>query len=166
MATGDLLLVKGSAVTFDNNGGTVGFTVEGLTNGAGRVSAQYDLGAAPRAAFFTWSAECQFQATPTQGKGLELYIAGAPDGTNTQIDGDIGTTNAAMGDVDMRRNLKGIGYIVSENAAASEKCNTSGRFTHTERYISIAAYNDSGASVNATASNWKFVLTPWYWQTQ
>lgn len=157
---GTSLLVNGEA------GADVAWSMEGVTTANGRVSAQIDLGVAPRPAWYTWSCEVQFQATPTQGKGVELYIAGAPDADNTQIDGDIGTTDAALGDVDMRRNLRAIGYVVSENAAASEICVSSGRFMHTERYISIVGYNDSGATINATDTNFRFNLVPLYWQGQ
>lgn len=142
------------------------WTVEGLTNGAGRVSAQIDLGASPRPGWYRWSCELQFQATPTQGKGVELYKAAADDGTSSRIDGDVGASDAALGDVDMRRNLTPIGYVTSENAAASEKCNASGYFFHPHRYISLVAYNDSGASVNATAANFLCTLQPFSWQGQ
>ena len=132
------------------------WSMEGITNGAGRVSVQIDLGAAPRGARIEWSCEVQFQATPTQYKGLELYAAGAPDSDSTQIDGDVGASDAALGDVDMRRNLKFIGYVVSENAAASEKCVANGTFDWSPRYISFVGYNDSGATTNATDSNFRF----------
>lgn len=164
---GELLLNKGTSLTI-GGGGTpnYAFSVQGLANGSGYVSAQIDLGALPRADEYEWYCELQFQATPTQGLGLELYKASAPDSDNTQIDGDIGTANAALGDIDMRRNLRQIGYVVSENAAASEKCNASGTFRHTGRYLSIVAFNASGATVNATASNFKFILRPIYYQGQ
>lgn len=148
------------------SGADYAFGVHGLTNGAGRVSAQIDLGASPRPAWFMWACEVQFQATPTQGKSLELYRGAALSGFNTQVDGDTGTSDAAMGDADMRRNLKGIGQCVSENSAASEKCNASGWFFHPFRYLIIAAYNDSGATVNATDSNFVFRLMPFYPQGQ
>lgn len=154
---GTALLVNGEA------GADSAFSVEGVANGAGRVSAQIDLGAAPRPFMFAWSCEVQFQATPAQGSGLELYVAGAPDGDATQIDGDIGNSDAALGDIDMRRNLKFIGFVTSENAAASEKCVKSGIFEHYDRYLSIVAYNASGASVNATDSNFRFDLQPVYY---
>lgn len=158
--TGTALLISGAA------GADYAWSVEGITSGAGRVSAQIDLGASPRPGLYKWSCECQFQATPTQGLGLELYKAGAPDGDSTQIDGDIGSSDAALGDVDMRRNLKGIGYVVSENAAASEACVASGVFEHVDRYLSLVAYNASGASVNATDTNFVFTLHPYSWQGQ
>lgn len=160
IATGTAKLFNGEA------GADVAISVEGLANGSGRVAAQYDLGAAPRPALFKWSCEVQFQATPTQGAGLELYVASAPDHDATQIDGDIGNTDAALGDVDMRRNLQFIGYVVSENAAASEKCVASGVFQFPNRYLSLVVYNAAGASVNATDSNFRFDLQPFSWQAQ
>lgn len=157
---GTALLINGEA------GADYAFSVEGLANAAGRVSAQIDLGAAPRPHLYTWSCEVQFQATPTQGTGLELYVATAPDGDVTQIDGDVGASDAALGDVDMRRNLRIIGTVISENAAASEKCVVSGTIELKTRYVTIVAYNASGASVNATDSNFRFDLQPKYLQGQ
>lgn len=153
-------LVNGEA------GADVALSMEGVANGAGRVSAQIDWGAAPRPGMYEWSCEVQWQATPTQGATLDLYVAGAPDGDSTQIDGDIGTSDAALGDVDMRYNLQYIGSVVSENAAASEKCVKSGTFTFTPRYMSIVGYNGGGAAINATDSNFRFNIIPVYWQGQ
>lgn len=160
-------ITKGSNRLFNNGGAPdVAITVEGLANNAGRVSAQLDLGATPRAYIFDWSCEVQFQATPTQGAGLELYIAGAPDHDATQIDGDIGNANAALGDIDMRRNLENIGFVVSENAAANEICVASGQFEHTSRYLQLVVYNASGASVHATATNFRFDMAAVAFQGQ
>ena len=160
-------LVKGSA--FKVNGesdANHACSVEGLADGAGRVSIQIDLGADPRPVEYSWSCEVQWQATPDQGGTLDIYIAGAPDDDSTQIDGDVGAVDAALGDVDMRRNLKYIGSVVSENATASEKCVASGVFTHTEQFISFIFYNDGGAAVNATDSNFRMNVQSQYWQGQ
>jgi len=158
---------KGTAILFGGEAGaTVALSAEGLANGSGWVSAQRDLGAAPRPGLYDWSCEVQFQATPTQGAGLEIYAAFAPDNDSTQIDGDVGATDAALGDVDMRRNLMLIGYVTSENAAASEKCVASGQFEASKRYLSIVVYNGSGASINATDTNFRFDLQPAAWQGQ
>lgn len=153
-------LVNGEA------GADVAFSMEGVANGAGRVSAQIDWGAAPRPGMYAWSCEVQWQATPTQGAALDLYVAGAPDGDSTQIDGDVGSTDAALGDVDMRYNLQYIGSVVSENAAASEKCVKSGQFSFDPRYMTVIGYNGGGASINATDSNFRFDIVPVYWQGQ
>ena len=158
---------KGTSKSVNGEAGAdVAFSMEAVTTGNGRVSTQIDWGAAPRPATYEWSCEVQWQATPTQGGVLELYVAGAPDADATQIDGDIGNTDAALGDVDMRRNLRYIGAVVSENAAASEKCVASGTFEFTQRYMSIVGYNNGGATTNATDSNFRFDITPVYWQGQ
>jgi len=154
VANGTALLINGEA------GANYAWSVEGLANSAGRVSAQIDLGAAPRPYIYSWSCEVQFQATPTQYATLDLFLAEAPDSDSTQISADVGSSDAALGDVDMRYNLRYIGSIVSENAAASEKCVGQGVFSTYARYISLIAYNASGASVNATDSNFRFDLTP------
>lgn len=147
-------------------GADVAWSMQGVVNAAGRVSAQIDWGVAPRPAIYEWSCEVQWQATPTQGSVLELYIATAPDADSTQIDGDIGAIDAALGDVDMRRNLQYIGCVVSENAAASEICVANGTFTCTSRYMSIVGYNAAGATINATDTAFRFNIVPVYWQGQ
>ena len=157
---GTVLSINGEA------GADYAFSMEGITNSNGRVSAQIDLGAAPRPSIYSWSAEAQMQATPTQGGTIDFYIAKAPDSDSTQIDGDVGTTDAALADVDMRRNLQYIGSIVSENAAASEKMVGSGVFAVYDRYITIVGYNGAGATTNATDSNFQFKLTPKAFQGQ
>ncbi len=157
-------ITKGTAILVNGEvGADVALSAEGVANGAGRVSAQHDLGAAPRAFEFAWSCEVQFQATPTQYKTLDLYIAGAPDGDSTQVDGDLYGATAgdhALDNVTMLRNLKYIGSVVVENGAASEKNVASGVFIHTERYISFVIYNDSGAAINATDSNFRLDVQP------
>jgi len=160
IANGTALLISGVA------GADYAFSVEGLGNTAGRVSAQIDLGVAPRPFVYDWSCEVQFQATPTQYATLDLYIATAPDSDATQIDGDVGASDAALGDVDMIENLQYIGSVVSENAAASEVCVASGTFTAYKRYLTIVAYNGAGAAVNATDSNFRFDITPKSYQGQ
>lgn len=156
---------NGTALSINGEvGADYAWSVEGLTTANGRVSAQIDLGAAPRAGTYEWNCEVQFQATPTQYATLDLYYAEAPDSDSTQITGDVGASDAALGDVDMRSNLHFMGSVVSENAAASEKCVASGVIATTARYISLVAYNGTGASVNATDSNFQFILTPKYLQ--
>lgn len=160
-------IASGTALSINGEvGADYAWSVEGLTNAAGRVSAQVDLGAAPRPGIYAWSCEVQLQATPTQYNTLDIYVATAPEGDSTQISGDVGASDAALGDVDMLKNLRYIGSVVVENAAASEKNVASGDIMLTERYVSFVIYNDSGATVNATDSNFQFTLTPKSWQGQ
>lgn len=163
----EIYLQKKTPIVFSGiSTADVALSAEGITSGYARVSAQWDAGALPRPIWYEWYAECMWQATPTQGYSLEIYIATAPDSDNTKIDGDCGLVDAALADNDMTRNLEQIGTIISENAAASEICRSSGTFQCTQRYISIVVYNLGGASLDATDSNFRFVLTPIYWQGQ
>lgn len=147
-------------------GADYAFSVEGLANAAGRVSAQIDLGAVPRPGTFKWATKCQFQATPTQYKTLDFYIATAPDSTNTFVDGQVGVADAALTDSDQLYNLKYIGSVTCESATSSVTLVAAGVFACAQRYLSIVAYNNSGASVHATDSAFQFKLTPYYWQGQ
>jgi hypothetical protein len=153
--SGTVLSINGEA------GADYAWSVEGVTDGAGRVSAQIDLGAAPRINWIlSWSCEVQWQATPDQGGTLELYYATAPDSDSTQITADVGASDAALGDTDMTKNLNYFGAVVSENATASEKCVANGTLIIYDRYLTLACVNNGGATINATDSNFQMKLTP------
>lgn len=140
-------------------GADTAWSIEGVANGAGRISAQVDLGAPSRAFIVNWVAETQWQATPTLGSRLRLYISEALDGANTDVPGDLGVADAAVSDEDELQNLRYIGGIVSENAAASEVCSVAGTFITYHRYFSLVGWNAAGAAINATDSNSFFKYT-------
>lgn len=163
----ELYIAVGTAELFNGEAGaTVAFSVEGVANNAGRTSAQKDWGAAPREYIYDWSCEVMWQATPTQFGTLDLYIAEAPDGDATQIAGDQGASDAALTDTDAVLNMRHIGSVVSENAAAGEKCVAHGQFTSYARYFSVVAVNKGGAAINATDSNFRFDIQPKSYQVQ
>jgi hypothetical protein len=137
----------------------IAFSMEGVTTGAGRVSAQYDLGASPRDFEFDWTAEALCQATPTQYTTIDFYVAISPDNDSTMIPGDIGSSDAALGDLDQLRNLQYIGSIIVEEADTTKMVGF-GTFRCTGRYLQIVGYNGSGATLNATAANFIFNLIP------
>lgn len=145
-------------------GADYAWSVEGVIDGAGRVSAQIDLGAAPRINWLLrWSCEVQWQATPTAGGTFDIYYATAPDSDSTQIDGNVGATDAALAAADVDdviQNLTYLGSVTSENATASEVCVSSGTVAVYDRYISLVCENNGGATINATDSNFQFKLTP------
>jgi hypothetical protein len=166
MTTSKSFITAESTVKINGEAGADhAWSVEGVVDGAGRVSVQIDLGGAPRASIFDWSGELLSQATPTQGGTGDFYRAGAPDDDSTQIDGDVGASDAALGDVDQIRNLHYIGSVISEEADTT-KMVSSGTFTHTQRYLSLVFDNNLGATVNATDSNFVFKLTARAWQGQ
>lgn len=166
MATSKAFITSESTVKVNGEAGADhAWSVEGVVDGAGRVSVQIDLGAAPRAAIFEWSCEIVSQATPTQGGSYNLYKVGAPDDDSTQIQGDVGASDAALGDIDQLRNLTFVGSVVVEEADTS-KMVAEGTFMHTQRYLSLVIQNESGATINATDSNFIFKLTARAWQGQ
>lgn len=106
MATSTINVAVETAVLFGGGTPDVAWTVEGLVDGAGRVSLQYDLGATPRAYEFEWTCKAVWQATATQYNLFELYLAEAPESDITAITGDVGTADAALGDLDQIKNLE------------------------------------------------------------
>jgi hypothetical protein len=159
-----IYLRRGTPLKINNDGGAYAWTVEGLASNAGRVSAQIDWGSGAIPDEFEWSGKVQWQASPVQGQGLDFYYANAV-GVSTQIDGDVGASNAALGDVDQLRNLRYFGSVVAEEADTTVMV-ASGRFRNPSRYMSLVAHNDGGAAINATASNFVFYLTPIYYEAQ
>lgn len=163
----EVYIRKGTSRLINGEAGAdTAWSMESVGNNAGRVSAQIDWGAAPRPGRYSWSCEVQWAATPVAGGALELYIATAPDADATQIDADVGNTDAALGSATMRQNLQLIGAVISENATASEKCVRSGEFYCDKRYMSIVGYNAGGAAINGTDSNFRFDIVPVYDQGQ
>lgn len=152
-----LYIARETPISFDGTGGAdVAFSMEGVVDGAGRVSAQYDLGTGSTPHLFRWRSEVLWQATPTKGAACWFYAAGG-DGTN--IDGDVGAIDAALGSEDQLSNLLYIGRVVVETAHTF-KMVRSGTFEFYDRYISIVGFNRGVATINATDSNFSFELTP------
>lgn len=141
-------------------------TIAGLTNTNGRISAQIDWGAAPRPDWYSWSCELMWQATPTTGAGAHLYVAGAPDADSTQIDTNYGASDGSFPYSLAPLNAKFIGSVIVDSNGANAKMVASGRFRHTERYMSILVHNMAGATLHNTAANLRFDIVPFYWQGQ
>lgn len=167
MATSQAQINVGTALKFNGEAGAdVAFSMEGILTTAGRVSAQKDLGASPRDFNFTWYGEVLMQATPTQYTTIDFYAAGAPDNDSTMVAGDVGVADAALTSANQLRNLLFIGSVVIEEADTS-KIVGFGTFEWTSRYISIVGHNNAtGATINATDSNFIFNLQPYNIQGQ
>ena len=157
----------GTALSINGEAGAdYAWSVEGLATASGRVSAQIDLGAAPRPYLYHWTCEVIWQATPTQILLCELLKAGAPDSDSTAIDGDVGASDAAIPSVYCKVNMQYIGSVISELGSAGDVNRSSGYFVHYYRYLTLGIINNAGASINATDSNFQFILTPVYYQGQ
>lgn len=140
-------------------GADVAFSMEGVADAAGRVSTQYDTGSASKSKRYAWYAEHLGQATPTQYGSVDYYIACAPSFDATMIPGDIGNTDAALGDLDQLTNLQYIGSVTQEEADTTKMVGF-GEFETTGRYLTVIGVNNIGATINATDSNYLFYIVP------
>lgn len=154
------LLFNGEA-----SGITAAWSVEGLATASGRVAAQWDRGTGSKPAFYHAQAKVQWQATPTQYGSLDIYAAFA-HADSTVIDGDVGASDAALGDVDQLKNLIHVLSVIAEEADTTVMVASRPQFYIPARYVSLVAYNTAGATINATDSNFKFWLTPTPFEVQ
>lgn len=132
------------------------WSLEGMANAAGRVSARIDLGAAPRPYLYRWRCLCCWQANPTKGGALMLWKS---ESDGTHADGDVGTTDAALGADNALANCRHFGQVVADTADTSNQI-AGGVVEIHERYVSFVAWNFGGTALNATAGNCIFTLTP------
>lgn len=135
------------------------WTMEGVSYGAGRVSAQIDLSAAPRADFYRLDISAMWQATPVQYQALEIFGAFAPETDNTMVDGDVGVVDAALGSIAQTINMQPLGPVLVESADTT-KMKSSFNFKATGRYLSLVGVNNGGATLDATPGNFVAILTP------
>lgn len=152
-----------SPIVFINSGGTVAFTPKSVANGAGRISAQWDRGAGSKSALYQWSAKTKWQATPTIGSRLRLYLAESD--VAAQIPGGLGAADAGVATEDLLRNCRFIGNVVVDRTSASE-IDANGQVLIRARYVSLVWWNAGGAALTATDADHELRLTPKPWEIQ
>lgn len=153
-----IYLQEETAKTFKDSGGDVTFTLASLANGAGRISAQLDLGAAPRAERYLVMVEVKAAASLTLSVEVaRLYMA---RGDGTDIDGPVGTSDAAIAaETRFTSNLKYVGSVIADQAAV-------GPFNRTfviscqSRYLSFGIWNPSGQAFSSTGGDCFVKVTP------
>lgn len=154
-----IYLQRETEITFKSSGGSAAFTPTSVANGAGRISAQCDLGAAPKSRLYRWRVKTACAATPTVGNLIRLYLVCADDATD--LDGNAGTSDAAYNTENLLKNLQHIGNVVIDVAGTgAQKASSLGAFEIASRYISVVWWNASGAALSATAGDHQLVLVP------
>ena len=149
-----------AASTFKDSGGTKAWTLQALADGAGRQSDHIDLGAlgTAKAYRFKWEFQCQMQATPTVGNMIDLYLKQSDDAAIW--DNDDGTGDIAVSALDKVRNLALFGSVQIDEAAANIPTVLRGVVEIYSRYVSVVAWNGSGAALKNTANVSFLTLTP------
>lgn len=159
MATQKVLQLPEAAASFKDSGGTAVMTLQNLANAVGRVSAQWDRGTGAKPA--TYRARCVFplQATHTAvlGEAIEVYIASS-DGTD--VDGDVGTADAAL-TTDKCRNLALLGVVQVDVVAADAELTKTFTVEIFDRYVSLGVMNKTSDHLQDDANECYITLTPY-----
>lgn len=139
-AENDLYVSPETAITFADSAQTPtrNLTLSALATVTGRVSAQHDRGASPFAPCYLWRATFQLTGTNVVGATIELYLA-TSDGTN--VDGQVGTADAALSSVNKLSNLRFIGSVVVDQTTTNTSMTGSGTYCTMARYFSVVVYN-------------------------
>lgn len=146
-----------TAVSFKASGGDVVFTPQNVSNGAGRISAQYDRGSGSKPAVYEWRAKTKAAAGLTAGTILSIYLS-TSDGTVQ--DGNLGTSDAGVSSAAKLNNLQRVGSISADSTSSGEPQYASGFVTIVARYVSVVWFNSFGQALTNTAGDHEFILTP------
>lgn len=145
-----------TAQVFTDAGGDVVFDLGGLAADGVRVSAQLDLGAAPRADRYEWRLIIDgFDTAPVVGESCDCYLA-TSDGTYTDAD----VSGDGAGSVDDLPNLMYLGSAIVQTTTAGDDLVVSGVVEIVARYVNAVVHNNTADALLSTADAHKFILTP------
>lgn len=160
----NLILAKEQTViTFKSSGGSALWTLTSLANNAGRVSTQYDRGAAARPRLAIVRCITKLGATTTSivaGNAISIYFATADTNDATQVDGNVGQVDAALSSIEKRRNLQFVGTLEQDKTvAAGDVYIGSWLMDIPWRYLSACMVNEIGQALSATATDHQLWIT-------
>jgi hypothetical protein len=138
------------------------FEVHNLASGAGRQSAQCDLGEGAVSALYEWRAFVQFATTPVLGETVDIYLktAGSSAAATTHPDNDDGTGEGAVSAADKLKNLQWIGSIVVDEATADVEMVASGEVFIIARAFNVVFWNASADDLTNDVDENGFMLSP------
>jgi hypothetical protein len=161
--------LPGSPVIFADSAQTPTrqWTLTGLPAGQGRLSAQHDRGAGAGPSL--WEMRCRISLTGsnTTGQSLELYIATADGTTTSDVDGGLGTADAALTAADKVRNLLFVGTLIVDQATTNTTMVASFRGIYLpQRYFSLVIWNNTVLAAEASTTKHRCEMTPVPYQMQ
>lgn len=155
----------GTPLVFNDAATNVAFTLDSLANGAGRISAQADLGAAPRPYMYEIRVSAQFAAALALGAELRVYIS-TSDGTTPDAV-KAGTADAAVAAESSLYNAQFVGSVIADGTTDNDKQQRSFRVPIYARYVQIALWNAMGQAFEPAATYASYCsLTPIYEEIQ
>jgi len=145
-------------IVWTDTGGDYAMDLGGLAAGSVRVGAQGDLGTFPHSGHFAWRVTIDgFDTAPVVGEVVHIYVA--PGRSTTDIDGDVGSSDAAGATVDLP-NLWHLGSAVVQTTTAADELIVSGTVFLPYRYVSPVIYNATADALLSTSDVHQFALTP------
>ena len=130
----------------------------GLAADGAHVGAQGDLGTGSNPQQFHWQFVVDgFDTAPVVGEQVHIFLAFSRDATD--IDGDVGSADAAAATVDLP-NLLHIGTAVVQTTTAGDELIISGIVEIGSRYVSPVVHNDTADVLLSTSDAHTFILTP------
>lgn len=138
-------------------GSGVDIGLESLAYNAGRISARTDLGSSSKSPLYTWRAKFKMSSVSLIDSPIELYLV-TSDGT--LADGNFGTSDTAVSDANLRKNLQWMGSVLVDQSGTDIVLIGSGLVSLHERYVSLLVWNGTDGTFTATASDHQVTLTP------
>lgn len=146
-------------LNWTDTGGTYTMDLGGLAADAVRVGAQGDLGAFPHSEWYSWRIHIDgFDTAPVVGEKVAIYLAQGR--STTDIDGDVGSSDAAGATADLPNLLGPIGFATVQTTTAADNLIASGVVRITSRYVSPVIHNDTADALLSTSDAHVFALTP------
>ena len=138
------------------------FEVHNLASGAGRQSAQHDLGEGAIAGWYEWRAFVQFATTPVLGERVDIYLktAGSSASATAHPDNDDGTSEGAVSASDKLKNLHYLGSILVDEATADIEMVASGFVFIAARAIQVVFWNSTADALTNDDDENGFMLSP------
>lgn len=154
-----------TSITWTDTTGDLAMTLNNLAAGAGRQGAQKDLGAGTtaRAFWYHWRCIVQQDTAGVVGEQIRVYLK---TGNGTYYDNDDGTGDIAVSAEDKLRNLRLIGVLTVDEAAADVNISRNDLLYLPERYVMPVIWNASADNLQATNNINQFILTPMPFEIQ
>jgi hypothetical protein len=159
-AANKVYVAKETAVTFNDTTSATTLTLNDLGDNEAQVSDRADLGAGSTSEWFNIRAVIQWDVAPIEGETCDIYIS-TSDGTDS--DGNVGTTTAAVTDLDTLDNMIFAGSVKAESASADVDFIASFIVRITTRYYSVVVHNNAqtaGDNLQATNDISYVIVTP------
>lgn len=144
----------------------VQLSMASVANGSYRQSAKFDFGE-NWARLYKVRAAMEFAATPTAGRGLNLFLAAshsatAGTGNDAAASGsDAAYTGYASNAAAAVLQADDIGAVINTaNATATIQIASGRTFMPTSRYANLIVHNDSGAAAHSDDVEWNIVFNP------